>query len=159
MSWETVLVPSTSVWELILRGTVIYVAVFTFMRIAGRRESGELNTTDLILVLLISEAASIGIGGEAHSISDSLIVVVTIIVWSIILDAAGFRWKWAAKLLKPKPKPLISEGELDLKTARRELLTRSEIRSALRQQGIDEISDVYKAFVEPNGAISVLERT
>lgn len=110
MEWADVMLPSTSVLELVLRGTVLYLAVFALMRLVGRRESGELNMGDLILVLIISEAASIGIGGEAHSISDSLIVVVTILAWSLLLDAAAFRWRWAAPSLG---RPALSaRGEL-----------------------------------------------
>lgn len=158
MDGETVFLPSTSVLELVLRGTVLYLAVFVLMRVAGRHESGELNMADLILVLVISEATSIGIGGEAHSIADSIVVVVTILLWSIALDGASYRWHWASRLVKPAVRPLIVDGVLDLRTARRELLTRSEIDSALRQQGIDDIARVYRAFVEPDGTISVIER-
>ncbi len=158
MDWPTIFMPSTSIWELLIRGTVLYLAVFAIMRVAGRRESGELNMTDLILVLIISEAASVGIGGEAHSIFDSLIIVVTIVLWSVALDAIGFRWKWASRILKPSPRPLISNGQVNRHTARRELLTMGEIRSQLRQQGIEDIEQVHIARVEPNGTISVVTK-
>lgn len=158
MQWEEVFVFSTSFWELFARGTIIYLAVVVLMRAAGRRESGELTTTDLILVVVISEAASVGISGEAHSIFDSLILVATILAWSILLDAIAYRWPWAAKLLKPRPKPLIMRGEINRNTARREFLTKEEILSQLRQQGIDDISQVVEAYVEPNGHISIVSQ-
>lgn len=157
MSWDTVFLTSVPVWELLARGTVLYLAVFALMRIAGRRESGEFNTADIILVLLISEAASTGLGGQAHSIFDSLVVIVTVLLWNIVLDMAGYHWPWAAKILKPAPQTLIEDGVLNIKTARRELLTRSEIRSELRKQGVEDITDVYRAYVEPSGTISVIE--
>lgn len=159
MDWNTVMMPSTSVVELVLRGAVIYLAVFTMMRLAGRRESGELNTTDLILVVIISEAASVGIGGEAHSILDSLIIIATIILLNTGLDAASYRWVWVARLLKPRPKPLIVNGELRRATAKSEMLTLEEIDSQLRKQGIDTIEAVRLAYVEPDGTISVIPRT
>lgn len=159
MDWESTFVPSTSAVELILRGAVIYLAVFVMMRIAGRRESGELNTTDLILVVILSEAASVGIGGKAHSIGDSLIIVATIILLNTALDAASYRWKWVAKLLKPRPKPLIVDGVLNLRTARSEMITRDEIRSQLRKQGVTDMAEVSQAFVEPDGSISVIKRS
>jgi uncharacterized membrane protein YcaP (DUF421 family) len=158
MSWDTIFLPSAPLAELLIRGTVMYLAIFVLMRLVGRRESGELNTSDLILVLLLAEAANSGLAGETRSIFDSLIVIVTILAWSLLLDAAGYRWEWAAKLLKPAPKPLIANGVLNQHTARRELLTRSEIASELRKQGIDDISDVFRAYVEPTGTISILER-
>lgn len=158
MSWQTIFMPSTSIVELLARGTVLYLGIFVVMRVSGRRESGELNVSDLILIMLVSEAASAGLNGQAHSILDSLIVVVTIIFWNVALDAAGFRWKWAQKLFKPTPQILIADGQLNLRTARRELMTRSEIHSELRKQGVEEISSVYRAYVEPSGTISVLTR-
>lgn len=58
--WDTVFMFSTSVLEMFLRGTVMYLAVFLLMRFLGRRESGDLNASDMILVVLIAEAASPG---------------------------------------------------------------------------------------------------
>lgn len=159
MDWSVVFEPSTSVIEMMIRGAVIYLGVFIMMRIAGRRESGELNTTDLILVVLISEAASVGIGGEAHSIIDSLVVIGTIIVLNTALDAASYRWTWAARILKPKPRPLIVDGVLNRATARSEMLTRSEIDSQLRKAGVESVAQVRQAYVEPDGTISIISRT
>ena len=59
---------STSALEMFVRGTVMYFGVFLLMRFIGRRESGELNASDVILVVLVAEAASPGLGGEASSI-------------------------------------------------------------------------------------------
>lgn len=156
MNWHEVFALTTSITELILRGAVIYLAVFIMMRVAGRRESGGLNTTDLILVVLISEAASVGIGGEATSITDSLIIVATIILLNTALDAASYKWKWASKLLKPRPRPLIVDGVLDRATARHEMLTRTEIDSELRKAGVTDMADVRLAYVEPDGSISII---
>lgn len=158
MSWESVFMPSTSLLEVFLRGTIMYLAVFVLMRIAGRRESGELNTSDLILVVIISEAASVGIAGENHSIFDGVILVATILFWSIALDAAGYRWTWMSALLKPRPRALIKDGQLDHHTARREFLTKEEILSQLRLNGVEDITDVHRAYIEPNGVISIIPR-
>lgn len=157
MSWADVFLPSVPIWELLLRGSIIYLSVFIFMRIVGGRPVGELNTADLILVLIISEAASAGLAGNAHSISDSLIVVAVVIAWGVLLDFVGFHWKWAENVLKPKPKRLIADGVLNRQTAQRELLTRSETLTQLREHGFAQISEVYRAYVEPDGRISVLQ--
>lgn len=61
--------------------------------------------------------------GQASSISDSLLVVITLVVWSVVLDALAYRWPWAHRLLTPPARALIREGTLDLRVARRELLT------------------------------------
>lgn len=159
MDWNTVFAPSVPVLELFLRGTVIYLAVFIMMRVVGNREAGEFNTADLIVIVIISEAASVGIGGDANSISDGIILVATILVWSTSLDALGYYVPAVRVLLKPKPQPLIYDGQLQKRTMRREFMTRDEVDSELRLNGITDIADVRLAFVEPNGSISVIRHS
>jgi len=156
--WDTVFMFSTSVLELFLRGTVMYLAVFVLMRFVGRRESGELNASDLILVVLISEAASNGLGGEASSIFDSLVVVITVVLWATLLDMGRYRWQWLDKLTAPPPRPLIKDGKIVQKTARREFLTKEEILPQLRINGFQELSEVKTAYLEPSGQISFVPR-
>jgi len=158
VSWENVFLPSVPLLESVVRGTVIYLAVFILMRLAGRRESGELSTTDVIVIVIISEAASVGIGGKANSITDSVVLIAVILLWSVFLDAAGYWWPTLGRLLKPKPRPLIRDGMLQRDTMRREFMTLEELRSQLRLHGIEDIAQVERAHVEPNGMISVVTR-
>lgn len=129
------------------------------MRIVGRRESGELNTSDMIVIVLISEAANVGFAGNANSIFDGVILVLTVVLWNVALDAAGYRWAWVRKLLTPKPRPLILNGELQHRTMRREFMTKDEVDSQLRINGIEDVSEVRRAYTEPNGSISVLKNS
>ncbi len=156
--WESVFMFSTSVLELFLRGTVMYLAIFLLMRFLGRRESGELNVSDLILVVLIAEAASPGLGGETSAIFDSLVVVATVLFWATLLDMGSYRWRWLDDLTAPRPRPLIKDGEIVHKTARREFLTKEEILSQLRINGFQEISEVKSAYLEPSGQLSFVPR-
>lgn len=154
--WDTVFMFSTSVLELFLRGTVMYLAVFLLMRFIGRRESGDLNVSDIILVVLIAEAASPGLEGEASSIFDSLVVVATVLFWATLLDMGSYRWSWLDNLTTPRPRPLIRNGQIVQKTARLEFLTKDEISSQLRVNGFQELSEVKSAYLEPSGQISFL---
>ncbi|GAA4118809.1 DUF421 domain-containing protein [Enteractinococcus coprophilus] len=154
--WDEVFMFSAPVLEMFLRGTVMYLVVFLLMRFLGRRESGDLNASDIILVVLISEAASPGFGGEASSIFDSLVVVATVLFWATILDIGSYRWAWLDNLTAPRPRPLIRDGKIVQKTARREFLTKEEILSQLRINGFQELSEVKAAHLEPSGQISFL---
>lgn len=80
----------------------------------------------------------------------------TIVLLSYVLDAASYRWTWAAKILKSKPVPLIVDGRINVRTARRELLSREEIRSHLWKRGVEGIQQVRRAYVEPDKSISVI---
>src|SRR3712207_9218247 len=88
---RSILETSLPLSELVLRGTVMYLAVFALMRLVGQRESGGLGITDVLLVVLVAEAAAPGLHGDAESLGDALIVVSSILFWSVAVDAVMAR--------------------------------------------------------------------
>lgn len=156
--WEGMFATTTPVLELVLRGTVTFLVLIVAMRIVGQRESGGLGLTDLLVVVLVADAAGVGLQGNAESIVDSFVLVVTILFWSVALDALSYRWPWFAVAVKARPKSLIRNGELDRRVMRREFMTREEVLSQLRLHGITELVEVERAYIEPNGMISVIRR-
>ncbi|MDO3700828.1 DUF421 domain-containing protein [Micromonospora sp. C28SCA-DRY-2] len=76
--------------------------------------------------------------------------------WSVALDALAYRWPRLAVLLKARPRLLIVDGRLNRAVMRREFMTYDEVRSQLRPHGIEDITHVRRAYLEPNGMISVL---
>jgi uncharacterized membrane protein YcaP (DUF421 family) len=154
--WEAVFTPSTSVLELFVRGTLTFLALIALLRVVGQRESGGLGLTDLLVVVLVADAAGAGLTGDADSIPDGLVLVVTILFWSVAIDALAYRWPWFAVLLKARPRPLIRDGHLDRRVMRREFMSREEVLSQLRLHGIDDPAAVSRAYLEPNGRISII---
>lgn len=146
------------VWEAMLRGTLIYLGVVILIRIVGQRETGSLSIPDLILIVLISEAVSNGFAADDDSLTTGAVLVLTIVGWSVVLDALAYRFPWFRKVMKPSKRPLIQDGELNMRLMRRELLTRTEIEAQLRLQGIESVADVERAFLEPSGQISAFSR-
>jgi uncharacterized membrane protein YcaP (DUF421 family) len=153
---ETLFTPAVPLLESVLRGTVTFLGLYVLMRIVGQRESGGLGLTDVLLVVLVAEAAAVGLHGEDGSVTDGLLTVVTILVWSVLLDAAAYRFPRLAGILKARPRPLISDGVLNLRVMRREFMTTDEVQSQLRLHGITDIATVRIAYIEPNGMISVI---
>ncbi len=154
--FASIFVPTAPILELVLRGTVTFLALMLLMRLVGQRESGGLGLTDLLLVVLVVDASSAGLTGEASSIGDGLVLVVTLLCWSVALDAVGYRWPRVGRVLKARPKPLIRDGELDRRVMRREFMTYDEVMSQLRLHGIEDVARVRRAYLEPNGMVSVL---
>lgn len=155
---EGVFATTTPVVELVLRGTVTFLVLIVALRIVGQRESGGLGLTDLLVVVLVADAAGVGLQGNAQSIADSFVMVVMILFWSVALDALAYRWPWFAVVVKAPPKSLIRNGEVDHRVMRREFMTREEVLSQLRLHGITELVGVERAYIEPNGRISVIGR-
>lgn len=155
--WQAMFDVSVPILENVVRGTVMYFVVLALMRITGQREAGGLSITDILLVVLVAEAAAPGLHGDSKSLADAIIMVSTILGWSIIIDAIAYRSPKLSRIIKSRPRPLIEDGELNRKVMRRELMTEPELMSQLRLHGVYEIRQVKRAFIEPNGMISVLK--
>ncbi|WP_280502577.1 DUF421 domain-containing protein [Nocardia farcinica] len=158
MSDWNILLPSTSPWELVVRGTVTFLVLMALFRVIGQREAGGLGLTDLLVVVLVAQAAGPGMLGDAATVADSMIVVVTMLGWSLVIDALAYRWPRLARIAKARPRTLIADGQLNRRVMRREFMTYDEVMSQLRLHGIAEIGHVKRAYLEPNGMVSVLPR-
>lgn len=156
VDWRSILVPSTPLLELLVRGSLTYLGLVVMARIVGRRKSGGLGVTDLLVVVLVSEAASNGVAGDYTSVPDGLIIVATILFWSVVLDALAYWSPWLATIIDGQPDTLITNGKINRRTARKELITDAEVLSQLRLHGIQALSEVRRAYLETNGQISVL---
>jgi uncharacterized membrane protein YcaP (DUF421 family) len=144
--------------EIFIRGTVTFIALLVMMRVVGQRESGGLGITDVLLVVLVAQAAAVGLHGGASSIADGVLLVATILFWSIAFDALAYRWPRLGRFIKAQPRLLIKDGELNPPVLRRELMTREEVLSQLRLHGIEDPAEVERAYIEPNGMISIVRR-
>lgn len=156
--WQPIFAMSVPLLESFIRGTVMYLVVLLLMRLVGQREAGGIGITDVLLVVLVAQAAAPGLSGEASSITDSVVSVVTILFWSVVIDALSYRFPVMSHLLKSRPKPLIHKGRLNRRVMRREFMTEEEVTEQLRLYGIQDVSGVERAYIEPNGMISVLQR-
>ena len=92
VDWIKLFMPDTPVLEIVVRGSVMYLALFMMLRFILRRETGSLGITDLLVIVLIADAAQNGLAGSYHTITDGLLLVVTIIGWSYLLNWLAFRY-------------------------------------------------------------------
>ncbi|NUT34902.1 MAG: DUF421 domain-containing protein [Hamadaea sp.] len=158
MDWRELFVPQVSPLEIIVRGSIMYLALFTLMRVVQKREAGATSVSDLLVVVLIADAAQNGMSGQYVSITNGLLLVLVIVGWSYLLDRAAYHWPWARRLLRPQPLRLVREGRMLKQNMRRELMTAEELRSQLREQGVDDLAEVKEAWMEPDGRLSVIQR-
>lgn len=83
-------------------------------------------------------------------------LVGTLIAWNYAFDWASFRWPWARHFVEPPPLLLIRHGRIQHRNLRREMITRKELQAELRANGIDDLQLVRKAYMESDGAFTVL---
>ena len=154
--WAELFRPSTPMVEIVVRGTVMFLAIYAMMRVVGKRESGAHSLTDLLVVVLVATAAGGGMAGDAQGIADSVLLVATILGWSVALDALAYRSPRLRRLLKGRPMPLIVDGRVNERALRPEFMDHDELMTELRLRGITDVRDVARAYLEPNGMVSVI---
>jgi uncharacterized membrane protein YcaP (DUF421 family) len=158
VDWHTLFAFSMSPLELIVRGSAVYWFLFLVFRVVIRREVGAIGVADVLLLVLVADAASNAMQGQYRSVSDGMVLVSTIIGWNIAIDWVAFRFPAARRVLEPGVLPLIREGRLLHRNLRREFVTVEELESQLRQHGIQDVAEVQAAYLESDGKISVLTR-
>lgn len=133
----------------------MYLAIFVALRIF-RRAAGTLGTADLLLLVLIADAAQNAMSGQYHSITEGAVLVGTIIGWNVLIDWLEFRFEFARRFLEPEPVPLIRNGRINRHNLRSEMITLDELHQHLREQGIEDASQVRRCHLEPDGKLSVI---
>jgi uncharacterized membrane protein YcaP (DUF421 family) len=156
MDWKTIFLPDTPLLEIMLRGSIMYIALFAMLRMILKRQTGTLGMTDLLLITLLADAAQNAMAGEYKSIPDGIVLVGTIIFWNYLFDWLSFKSEWFARLIEPSPLPLVRNGRMLRRNMRQELITEDELMMQLREQGLEDISKVKQAFIESDGRISVI---
>lgn len=149
---------SSTWWELILRGSLVYLAVLIMVRLSGKRTIGEFSPFDVIVMLLIAEAASPSLTGGDVSIPAGLLVVATLIAWNFLAAFISTRSRAVDKLLEGAPVVLIRNGVLLHDALRRNNMPESELREVMRSRQIQHVDDVALALLEPGGEVSLFKR-
>jgi uncharacterized membrane protein YcaP (DUF421 family) len=157
IDWRELFVPSVSVVELFIRGSIVYLVLFGVLRLLPSRQLGSLAITDLLVVVLFAEAAQNAMARDYTSITDGAVLVGTVIFWSYALNWLGYRFPVIQKFLNPPPLLLVSRGLLLRRNMQRELVTEDELMSQLRHQGIEKLADVKAAYMEADGSISIIQ--
>jgi uncharacterized membrane protein YcaP (DUF421 family) len=159
VDWVGLFSLQTPPLEIFVRGTVIYLALFAMLRFLLKRESGTTGVTDLLVVVLIADAAQNAMAGQYTNITDGVLLVAVIIGWSFLLDFIAYHVPAAARIIRPQPLLLVRDGRILPRNLRRELLTEEELRGLLREQGVDNLARVREARMESDGQVSVTTRS
>lgn len=152
------LTPEANVPLLVLRAVAVYVFLLMALRLAGRRETGQMTTFDLILLLILSNAVQNSINAGDNSLTGGLISASTLLVLNFIVGWAAYRWGWFERLIEGRPIHIISNGKVHRRALERERITLEQLRSALRKQGIDGISQCKTAVLEADGTLTAVRK-
>lgn len=154
IDWHRAFNPHVALLDIVLRGTIVYLVLFGLLR-ASRRQAGQVGTSDVLLVVLIADAIQNAMASNYHTITEGLVLVLTLFFWSWFLDWLSVHVPIVRHLLTSQPRTIVRDGRIDRRNLRRELMTEEDLRSQLRLQGISDISEVRHACVEADGQVSV----
>lgn len=149
-------------WDPLSLGLVVFrtVAVYTVLliglRLAGKRELGQMSPFDLVVLLVISNSVQNAMIGPDTSLNAGLLAAFTLLVLNWAVDSWVTRNGWFRKSVIGTPTLLVSDGKLIPEHLRREGVTSEEVLQALREHGVDDLSTVKMAVLEVDGSISVV---
>lgn len=155
VDWKALFVPSGSLLEIFIRGTLIYLLLFFVLRFL-RREAGAIGIADMLVIVIIADAAQNAMAGEYNSITEGIILVATIAFWDYALDWLSYRSPLIQRLVRPAPLLLVKNGRMLRRNMREEMITEEELMSQLRQQGVEHVSEVKKCYLEGDGRVSII---
>lgn len=157
IDWSKLLIPADSLLEMVIRGTVIYLALFIAMRMLPRRTMGGVGPSDILVIVLISEGVSQGLAGKYESITEGLVVAATLIFWAVFIDWLDYRFP-KLHLSDGKQIPLVRDGKLIRRNMRGQNITEDEVMAQLRHHGLSSLQGVEAMYVEGDGQFSVILR-
>lgn len=140
----------------IIRTTILYLAVVVSVRLMGKRQIGELQPTELVITILLSEIAAIPIQNNTIPLINSLVPLMLLVGFEILSSVIGIKSVRFRKVTDGNPFIIIKNGEIDQKKLKELRLSTDDVMSALRQKDVFDLADVEYAVMETNGAVSVL---
>jgi uncharacterized membrane protein YcaP (DUF421 family) len=157
LDFAKILLPDSPPLEIVLRGSIVYLALLALLRVGLKRQSGSMSMADLLVLVLVADAAQNAMAGQYQSVGDGLLLVATIVFWAFAVDWLGYHVPAVEHFVHPPPMPLVKDGHVLHRNLRRELITTEELASHLRAQGIDDVSTVKRAYLEGDGELTVIQ--
>lgn len=158
VGWAELFVPTHSLAEMIVRGTLMYAALFAIFRFVMKRQVGSIGIADILLVVIIADAASNAFTKDYKSITEGVVVILTIVFWDFVIDWAGYWFPAFSWLTRRPPLPLVRDGRMLRRNMREEFVTPDELYGHLRKQGLESLADVKAAYMEGDGEISIIRK-
>ncbi len=148
--------PLNALGGIVLRTGVVYLLVLVGLRLAGKREIGQMTIFDLVVLLLLANAVQNAMVGGDSSLVGGLVAAGLLLLLNGLVARATLRWPRLRRTLVGTPTLLVLHGEILTDHLRREGVSQDDLETALREHGISAIDGVDMAVLEIDGSISVV---
>jgi uncharacterized membrane protein YcaP (DUF421 family) len=157
--YQDMAVPGVPILEKVLRTLAVYGFLLFVLRLAGKRELGQINPFDLVVLLLLSNTVQNAIIGNDNSVTGGLIGAAVLLVVNFVIVRFLYRHPALDRLLEGDPAVLVRDGRIMGHRLARELITHEQLEAAARRQGIESLHDVKTCRLETGGALTFVIRT
>ncbi len=154
--WNDMLVSGVPMAEKVIRTIAVYGFLIAGLRLFGKRELGQLNPLDFIVLLLLSNTVQNAIIGNDNSLVGGLVGALVLMIVNSLLVRYAYRHPAFRRALEGRPEELVRDGHVLVRPLEHNQITREELVAAARKQGIEHMGDVACARLEVSGALSFL---
>ena len=141
-------------WELLIRAAAVYAVLLFMMRLTGKRTVGQFTPFDLLVVMLVSEAAGPSMTGQDQSLPGGLLVCLVLIALNTLVGVVTARSRTAEKLLEGEAVLLGRDGVIFDAVRKQHRVSRNDVEQALREADCD-LNELRYAFLEADGSVSI----
>jgi uncharacterized membrane protein YcaP (DUF421 family) len=146
---------SIPAWEFIVRCIVIDSVLLVALRVFGKRELGQFTLYDLVLILLVANAVQPAMTGPDSSLLGGVIIIGVLVLFNFLISRLDGN-RVFHRLLVPAPRMIIEHGQYVQGAMEHEGVDRQAVETAIREHGVDNVSDVRLGVLEPDGTISIV---
>ena len=143
--------------NILIRTALIYLVVVGAVRLMGKRQVSDMQTSELVVTLMISEVASLPLETADRPLASSIVPILILAGIEILLSLLMMKSRRARDVICGHPVVIIRDGQFIDGEMRRLRITREDVYSLLRQQNHPDPSGVRCGIIEPNGSLSILE--
>jgi len=140
----------------VVRTLVVYIALLFGLRIAGKRELGQMSPFDLVVILLIANAVQNAMVGSDTSLTGGLVAAAALLAVNWVVGRLRLRYGWFEREIRGSATLLVNDGHFIEPHLRREGIDPEDVYMAMREHGVDELSQVKAAILEVDGTISIV---
>ncbi len=148
----------SSLLEIIIRSVAVYLFILIAIRMFGKKELSQLSTSDLVLILLISNAVQNAMVGSDSSLGGGMIAALTLFVINYFFKLLMFKNQKVTALIEGNHVMLVYKGVVNKESLLREKITEDELEAVVREHGVIGTSDVELAILERDGNISIVSK-
>jgi uncharacterized membrane protein YcaP (DUF421 family) len=149
---------STPWYEILLRTFVVYLVVLVLLRIAGKRELGQMTPFDLVVILVIANSVQNAMTGGDNSLIGGILAATTLTIVNIAVGRWGSRVPFFRRVVASEPRLLLRDGKPLREALESEHVDIEELEMAAREHGIADLDGVTAAVLEEDGSISIIPK-